>query len=385
MPVIRSSDLELFYDLSGPETAPVVAFSNSLGATLEMWEAQAVALSQRYRCLRYDARGHGRSETFDRPTTIDDLADDLAGLLDALDIGKAHVVGLSIGGMTAQALAARHPERVTTLALLASSAGFGAEAAWRDRAALVRRDGVEAVVDLTIDRWFSPGFREAAPDTIARARERFLATDGPGYARCCEVIATTDLRDRLGAISVPTLIVVGADDAATPPAMSEDMRQRIAGSELVTLSGARHQLAIERADAVNAHLMAFFARHGGAADFDRGLAVRTSVLGADYVDAALRSAGDFGAPWQDFITRYAWGEIWGDPTLPRKTRSLITLAMMVALHREEEFKMHVRPALGNGVSVEEMRAMVKQAAVYAGVPAGNAAIRWMREVFGEEL
>jgi 3-oxoadipate enol-lactonase/4-carboxymuconolactone decarboxylase len=167
--------------------------------------------------------------------------------------------------------------------------------------------------------------------------------------------------------------------------MSEDMRQRIAGSELVTLSGARHQLAIERADAVNAHLMAFLARYGGAADFDRGLAVRTSVLGADYVDAALRSAGDFGAPWQDFITRYAWGEIWGDPTLPRKTRSLITLAMMVALHREEEFKMHVRPALGNGVSVEEMRAMVKQAAVYAGVPAGNAAIRWMREVFGEEL
>src|SRR5215207_10050773 len=111
MPLIRSHDIELFYDLTGPEGAPVAAFSNSIGTTLEMWDAQARALSNRYRCLRYDTRGHGRSPVVDRPVTIEDLADDLAGLLDALGVERAHIVGLSLGGMTAQAFGARHPER----------------------------------------------------------------------------------------------------------------------------------------------------------------------------------------------------------------------------------------------------------------------------------
>ena len=109
------------------------------------------------------------------------------------------------------------------------------------------------------------------------------------------------------------------------------------------------------------------------------------LLGTEHVDRSLAKAGDFGTPWQDFITRYAWGEIWGDETLPWKTRSVVTLAIMVALGREEEFKLHVRPALGNGVTPGEMRALLKQCAVYAGVPAANAAFRWVKEVLGEEL
>ena len=116
-----------------------------------------------------------------------------------------------------------------------------------------------------------------------------------------------------------------------------------------------------------------------------GLAIRKQVLGAGYVEAALAKAGDFGAPWQDFITRTAWGEIWGDATLPRKTRSMLTLAMMIALHREDEFKLHLRPALTNGVTIAELRALTMQAAIYAGMPAANAAFKWLREVLGDEL
>src|SRR5919206_363928 len=119
--------------------------------------------------------------------------------------------------------------------------------------------------------------------------------------------------------------------------------------------------------------------------FEAGLANRKSVLGVEHVERSLKNAGAFAMPWQDFITRTAWGEIWGDPTLPRKTRSLVTLAMMVALHREEEFKLHVRPALRNGVAVEELRSLLLQTAIYAGVPAANAAFRWAREVLGEEI
>jgi 3-oxoadipate enol-lactonase / 4-carboxymuconolactone decarboxylase len=119
--------------------------------------------------------------------------------------------------------------------------------------------------------------------------------------------------------------------------------------------------------------------------FEQGLANRKSVLGVEHVKRSLERAGDFARPWQEFITRVAWGEVWGDPTLPRKTRSMLVLATMVALHQEEEFKLHVRPALRNGVSAEELRALLIQAAVYAGVPAANAAFRWVKEALGADL
>ncbi|HKH34777.1 MAG TPA: carboxymuconolactone decarboxylase family protein [Beijerinckiaceae bacterium] len=125
-------------------------------------------------------------------------------------------------------------------------------------------------------------------------------------------------------------------------------------------------------------------KRSGAASFEAGLANRKRVLGAEHVERSLAKAGAFATPWQDFVTRVAWGEIWGDPTIPWKTRSMVTLAMMIALHREEEFKLHVRPALSNGVTIEELRALLLQASVYAGVPAANAAFRWVKEVLSEE-
>ena len=385
MPLIRANGVELFYDLAGPEGAPVVAFSNSVGATLEMWDAQARAFSPRYRCLRYDARGHGRSPVAGGDATIDDLADDLAGLLDALQVERAHIVGLSLGGMTAQALAVRHAPRVASLVLMATSAHM--PHGWEERIAKVRAEGMGAIVDPVLARWFTPAFADA-PEARA-ARERFLANPPEGYAACCAAIRDMDLRERIGAIHAPTLILAGADDPATPVAMMEDIRARIQDADLVVIPRASHLLAIERPDRVNAYLADFLDRATGAAPragatFEAGLANRKKVLGVEHVERSLAKAGDFAGPWQDFITRYAWGEIWGDPTLPRKTRSLLTLAMMVALHREEEFKLHVRPALGNGVTVEELRALLLQTGVYAGVPAANAGFRWAKEVLGDE-
>lgn len=392
MPTIRANGVELFYDLTGPEAAPVVAFSNSLGTTLEMWDAQVPALSDRYRLLRYDARGHGRSEVAERAATIGDLADDLAGLLDGLDIGKAHVVGLSLGGMTAQAFAVGHPQRLASLVLMATSAHMPPPEAWRERAELVRAKGMGALVDAVLARWFTPDFAQREPAKVVPVRDRFLQTAPEGYARCCEAIRDMDLRPRLGAIQAPTLIVAGAEDPATPVAMMEDIRARIPAAELVVVPRAAHLLAIEQAEIVNAHLGAFLDRTsgqtrpgGGGASFEAGLANRKQVLGTEHVERSLAKAGPFAMPWQDFITRMAWGEIWGDPTIPWKTRSMVTLAMMVALHREEEFKLHVRPALRNGVTVEELRALLLQTSIYAGVPAANAAFRWVKEVLGEEL
>ena len=392
MPTIRANGIDLFYEVAGPDDAPVVAFSNSLGTTLEMWNAQVAALAGRYRCLRYDTRGHGRSQVADAAASIEDLAGDLAGLLDALGIARAHVVGLSLGGMTAQAFAVRRPERVQSLVLMATAAHLPPAEAWRERAATVRSQGMGAIVDAVMARWFTPAFTAANGAGVHAVRDSFLATDPRGYAVCCGAIERMDLRPSIGAITAPTLVIAGADDPATPVAFMEEIRARIPDAELLVVPRAAHLLAVERSDLVNAHLAAFLDRgadrgdaRAGARTFEAGLANRKSVLGAEHVGRSLDRAGAFATPWQDFITRVAWGEIWGDPALPWKTRSLVTLAMMVALHREEEFKLHIRPALRNGVTLEELRSLLLQTGVYAGVPAANAAFRWVKEVLGDEL
>ena len=392
MPLIQANGVQLFYDLTGPAAAPVLVFSNSLGTTLEMWDAQVRALASRYRCLRYDTRGHGRSPAAGGPLTIEGLADDLGGLLDALGIEKAHVVGLSLGGMTAQAFAVRFPQRAESLVLMATSAHLPPPEGWDQRADLVRREGMQAIVDTVMARWFTADTVALSPEAVKPVRDRFLAIDPEGYAACCLAIRDMDLRQQIGAIAAPTLVIAGEDDPATPLEMLEDIASRIRGAELTVVPEAAHLVAIEQPDAVNELLAAFLARVAGEGEpgtagvtFEAGLANRKSVLGVEHVQRSLEHAGSFATPWQDFITRNAWGEIWGDPTLPWKTRSLVTLAMMVALHREEEFKLHVRPALKNGVTIDEMRSLLMQTAIYAGVPAANAAFRWVKEVLGDEL
>ena len=255
MPLIRSRDVDLFYELTGPDGAPVVAFSNSIGTTIEMWDYQIPALSKRYRCLRYDTRGHGRSPVVEQPAKVEDLADDLAGLLDALGIASAHIVGLSLGGMTAQAFGQRHPRRAESLVLMATSAYL--PHGWDERAAIVRAKGMEAIVDAVLTRWFTPDFAAKQPDAVASLRARFLANDPKGYAACCEAIRDMDQRAGNAALRQPMLIVAGADDPATPVAMMEEIRTTVPQADLIVLSRAAHILAIERAHAVNGYLAAF--------------------------------------------------------------------------------------------------------------------------------
>ena len=229
------------------------------------------------------------------------------------------------------------------------------------------------------------------PAGLAFLRQKFLAGDPVGYAACCRALADFDWRQQLGDIALPTLVVAGEQDPVTTPDMMKVLADAIPSSRLEVIPKGSHIFVAERAEESNALLSAFLTAHAGetgapeGAAFQRGLANRKAVLGVDHVQRSLAGAGPFVAPWQDFITRGAWGEIWGDPALPWKTRSLVTLAMMVAMHREEEFKLHVRPALKNGVSLEELRSLLLQTAIYAGVPAANAAFRWTRDVLGDEL
>lgn len=256
MPTIEANGIELNYRLDGPDGAPVIAFSNSLGTTMAMWDAQVASLSDEFRCLRYDTRGHGGSNVPASHFSLDDLAADLAALLDALGIGHAHIVGLSLGGMTGQALAVARPDLVDRLILVATAAHLPPKDLWLDRAAMVRAQGMGVIAENVLGRWFTPPTQASeGAQTTRRILEQDISPEG--YAGCCEAIGAMDLRSRIGAIRAPTLVVSGADDPATPPAMGEEIRALIPGAEFISVPEAAHMIAVERADTLTALLRSF--------------------------------------------------------------------------------------------------------------------------------
>lgn len=243
----------LGYDVHGPADAPVVVLGGSLGTTRAMWDEQLPALTAFFRVVRYDHRGHGTSPTKPGPYTVAALADDVLGLLDQLGIERAHLAGLSLGGMVAMQLAATHPERVDRLALLCTSAYLPPVSTWHERAAMVRARGTSAVADAVVARWFTPVFSRTPQ--AAALREQLLHTSSEGYASCCEAIAEFDLRPQLARIRADTLVVAGAEDPATPPEHAKDIAAGISSAQLKVLPGAAHLASVERADAVTALLL----------------------------------------------------------------------------------------------------------------------------------
>jgi 3-oxoadipate enol-lactonase len=238
------------HEVTGPEDAPALVLSNSLGADLRMWDPQAEALAERFRLVRYDTRGHGRSPVPDGPYTIDHVGQDLIALLDHLDIERAHVAGLSLGGMTGMWLGIHAPERLDRLVLLCTSAQLGPPETWSDRAAVVTAQGTEAVAEAGVGRWLTPGFRDAHPETAEWLRDMIAATPDAGYAACCAVIEHMDLTAGLPSIPAPTLAIAGAQDPATPPEHAERIVAAIPDARLEVLDPAAHLANVEQPEAV---------------------------------------------------------------------------------------------------------------------------------------
>lgn len=246
------------YEVTGD--GPPLVLAGSIGSSLAMWEPQLPALAERFRVVRIDHRGHGRSPVPAGPYTIADLGGDVLALLDHLGVREAAVCGLSLGGMVGMWLAAHAPERVSALALLATSAYLGS-ALWAERIALVEAGGMAAIVDGAIARWFTAGFRERHPDQVARFAAMIAATPAAGYLGCCAAIRDMDQRADVVKISAPTLILVGHDDVATPPAHARDLAERVPGARIEELQDAAHLLNVERPDVVNRHLLDHLERH----------------------------------------------------------------------------------------------------------------------------
>ncbi len=369
--------VELHHLLEGPEDAPMLVIANSLGTTLRMWDDQAPALQARFRLLRYDHRGHGGSPVPPGPYKIEDLGRDVLALLDRLGVERVSFCGLSIGGMVGMWLAGEAPERIERLVLCCTSARLAPDA-YDSRARTVRTGGIGAIADEVLERWFTPAFRESRPETVEWAGRMLLGTPAEGYAGCCEAIRDMDLRSRLGEIRAPTLVIAGADDPAIPPDHAELIHGSIPDARLLVIPLAAHLANVEQPETVTQAILDHLVPVQ-----DRGMRVRREVLGDDYVDAAVARTTDFTADFQDLITRYAWGEIWTRPGLDRRMRSAITLTALVAQGRLEELEIHVRAALRNGLSPDEIKEVLLHSAIYCGAPAANSAFAVAQRVLAE--
>jgi 3-oxoadipate enol-lactonase len=247
------------YLLEGPPGAPVVTFSHSLAANLHLWDAQAAALAGRYRVLRYDIRGHGGSDVPPPPYTLAQMADDLHGLLQALGIAHTHFVGLSMGGLIGMTMALRFPRAVQSLVLADTTACYGPKVTpmWDERIRVAEGQGIEPLLDRTMEAWFTPTFRVEHPEVIDRVRAMLGPTDVGGYVGAIRAIGYVDLREAIGAIRCPTLILVGEEDRGTDITMATAMHERIAGSQLTVLPNAAHCSCVEAADAFTRAVLEF--------------------------------------------------------------------------------------------------------------------------------
>jgi 3-oxoadipate enol-lactonase len=256
MPFLELKDAQIYYEFLGDEGAPILVFSNSLGTSLAMWEPQIPALSQDFHILRYDTRGHGQSSVRNGPYTIEQLADDVLGLLDKLDLERVDFCGLSMGGMIGLSLALRMPNRLRKLILCNTAPKIGSPEMWNTRIHTVRKGGMRAVVDSVLERWFTPAFRTASPAAIDSTKQMLLTTPVEGYAACCAAVRDMDARDSVAGIEVPALIISGTHDPVTPPADGHFMAERIAGAEYKELPAA-HLSNIEASAAFTMEVSSF--------------------------------------------------------------------------------------------------------------------------------
>ncbi|MER5213635.1 4-carboxymuconolactone decarboxylase [Streptomyces sp. NPDC002838] len=419
----------LQYRFDGPEEAPVLILGPSLGTTWHMWDRQVPELAKQWRIFRFDLPGHGGAPAYPAGS-VGDLSARLLATLDSLGVQRFGYAGCALGGAVGIELALRHPERLASLALIAASPRFGTADEFRQRGVIVRTNGLDPIARTSPDRWFTSGFAAAQPAITEWAVQMVRTTDPGCYIAACEALAAFDVRPELGRVGVPTLVLVGSDDQVTGPAEARTLVAGIPDARLAVVPGASHLVPVEQPAAVTDLLVrhfstawqpAFDSTTGqmaaiGAAPvkpvlsaappqpaprpeiapavepqvmsrpdpYDAGIKVRREVLGDAHVDRALAQADEFSGDFQEFITRYAWGEIWDRPGLDRRSRSCVTLTALVAGGHLEELAFHTRAALRNGLTPAEIKEVLLQAAVYCGVPAANSAFKVAQQVIREE-
>lgn len=423
MPFVNRAGARLYWRADGDPALPALMLVNSLGTDHALWDPVMPRLIDFFRVIRMDTRGHGgsvggaeggSSQGNPQPTefTVEMLARDVLAVADAAGANQFDYCGISLGGMIGQWLGIHAPQRLRRM-MLCNTAGRTDPAAQTDRIARVKAGGMPAVVETVLGRFFTPRFLARGTAHLHTVRQTMLGLDVPGYLGCCAAVRDHDLLDELHRITVPTTVVVGEFDASTPPALGEAIAQAIPEARLVRLNCA-HIPHSEDPSGFVAELMqalqpertqAMVAEGGhpasgalppGAApvtsvpsqaglqdQFTRGIARRKQALGEAYVNARLAVHDPFTADFQNMITRWAWHDVWTRPVFDDRTRRIIVLAITCALGRWEEFRLHGRAGLANELSPTDVKELLQQAAIYAGVPAANTGFHIASELVRE--
>ena len=370
--------------LSDPSAGPLLLLGTSIGTSATaLWSASAALLGERFHVVAWDLPGHGRNtEPVSAGFTMAELAAGVLALADQVLTdrgepgGRLYYAGDSLGGAVGLQALLDAPDRILAAVLLCTGAKIGTAEGWRERAARVRASGTTVVVNQSVERWFAAGFLEREPQVGGRLLESLRAADAEAYALACEALAAFDIRSRLGKIAVPVLAVAGAEDFATPADLLAEIAHGVQRGTLQILDGVAHLAPAEAPQEVAKLIIEHLdAEEPGADRYAAGMQVRRQVLGDAHVDRATSATTDFTREFQQLITEYAWGSIWTRPGLDRRSRSMITLTALVARGHHEELAMHVRAARRNGLSVDEIKEVLLQTAIYCGVPDANTAFR----------
>lgn len=372
MPFVSVDNTRLFYRLEGKSDRPVLVLSHSIGCDHGMWAPQVADLLPHFQILRYDTRGHGASDVPSGEYSIELLGRDVLALVDSLGIGNFAFCGLSMGGAIGQWLAINAQQHITHLVLANTSPYFHPRSNWENRIRLVREGGLAAIADMAMQRFFSPEALTRGDEYASSIRSVILGTNPVGYLGCCAALRDVDHRELLARIKAPTLVIAGDRDVSTPwEGHGELLAQKIPGTRAVRLPAA-HLSNLARPRSFTMALLEFLQTPENSSNaFEAGMAVRRAMLGDAHVDRAIETTTDFNRDFQDLITRYAWGSIWTRPGLDRRTRRLLALATMAALGRWEEFRMHLCAGLAHELEPCDLKEVLLQAAIYAGVPVAN--------------
>jgi 3-oxoadipate enol-lactonase/4-carboxymuconolactone decarboxylase len=403
----------LQYRFDGPDDAPVLVLGPALGSTWHMWDRQLPMLTAHWRVLRYELPGHGGAPA-EPASTVDNLARRLLAVLDDEEVDTFGYAGCELGAAVGARLALLRPDRLAVLALVSAAARFGSADTWRQRGVVVRANGLDRTATNTPERWFTPPFRSSQPAITQWAVQMVKTTDRACYIAACEALAGFDIRDQLGSITVPTLVVAGADDTETPPADARLLVAGIRDARLAVVPGTGHLAPVEEPAAVGTLLVRHF-ESAWAADrtaapvpyapapppvqprvpapaapppgpdaYAEGMRIRREMVGDAEVEAAVTRAKQFGGGFDEFATRWGWGETWTRPGLDRRTRNFVALTALTVLGQLDDLADHTRAALRGGLTPTEIEETLLQTSVYCGLPAARAAVDRARSVIKEE-
>ncbi|BCB60355.1 3-oxoadipate enol-lactonase [Halomonas sp. A020] len=373
------------YRLLGAEGNPLVVLAHPLGMSQAVWDDVIPALLPRYRVLTWDLPGHGASQAVSgEHITPADLAAEALALVDLAGAQRFHFAGTSIGGVVGQQLIAEHGDRLLSAALTNTGAVIGNPDLWNTRAGRVRQEGLAAMSEEIVPRWFAPAAFEASPALKAGWCTQMGRGDDESYAQLCEMLGRDTFTGKLSGKSTKVQLFGGSEDMATPPATLDALATELDGAPLEIFDGVGHVPSVEApalfAEKLRAVLMRDLgdvANHGVA--YATGLETRKQVLGEEHVARSTANANSLDAPFQQMITRLAWGELWSNDDLTRRERSMITTGILAALGREE-LTLHLKTAKRIGLTDAELRQVLMHVAIYGGVPAANHAFALAKEM-----